>query len=149
MTETITNSIEDVLVDSLNFKLSPGASYITDRSPSCSWSCAGSQNYQSSSGGRLIRVPITSSGWLDPASDRVVMTVQDTGTGDQELRPLSTGHNFFRRIRSRHVTTSITNIVQQRCYQFYLQETTETIYQLKISVKCGMIAYIIQREVIL
>ena len=95
------NSIEDVLVDSLNFKLSPGASYIIDRSPSCSWSCAGSQVYQSGTGGRLIRVPITSStGWLDPASVRVVMNVQNTGTGIQELRPLSTGHNFFRRIRS-------------------------------------------------
>jgi len=132
MTETIMNSIEDVLVDSLNFKLSPGASYIIDRSPSCSWSCAGSQVYQSGTGGRLIRVPITSStGWLDPASVRVVMNVQNTGTGIQELRPLSTGHNFFRRIRSifqgRHVTTLITNIVQQKCYQFYLQEATETI----------------------
>jgi len=101
MTETIMNSIEDVLVDSLNFKLSPGASYIIDRSPSCVWSAAGSQTYVSGTGGRLIRVPITSStGWLDPASVRVVFTIQNNGTGAQVLRPLSSGHNFFRRIRS-------------------------------------------------
>ena len=101
MTETIMNSIEDVLVDSLNFKLSPGASYIIDRSPSSVWWAAGSQSFVSGTGGRLIRVPITSStGLLDPASVRVVMTVQNNGTANQILRPLSTGHNFFMRIRS-------------------------------------------------
>ena len=95
------NSIEDVLVDSLNFKLSPGASYIIDRSPSSVWWAAGSPTYVSGTGGRLIRVPSTSStGWLDPASVRVVMTVQNNGTESQILRPLSTGHNVFRRIRS-------------------------------------------------
>ena len=52
-------------------------------------------------GGRLIRVPITSStGWLDPASVRVVFTIQNNGTAAQVLRPLSTGHNFFRRVRA-------------------------------------------------
>ena len=94
MTETIMNSIEDVLVDSLNFKLSPGASYIID--PSSVWWAAGSQTYVSGIGGRLLRVPITSStGWLDPSSVRVVMTIQNNGTGGQVLRPLSTGHFFF------------------------------------------------------
>ena len=35
MVEAIANSAEDYLIEGLNFKLSPGASYITDRKSVC------------------------------------------------------------------------------------------------------------------
>ena len=72
--ETITNSIEDSLIDSLNFTSSPGGSYLSNRKSS-TWYAAGAQTYVSGTGARLVRIPITSSdSWLDPGSIRVVFT---------------------------------------------------------------------------
>ena len=49
------NSAEDYLIDSFQFKIPPGASYVTDRR-SCSYFTAGSSIYQAGSGTRVIRI---------------------------------------------------------------------------------------------
>ena len=43
MVEAMANSVEDYLIDGLSFKLSPGASYVTDRR-SVTWYASGSAN---------------------------------------------------------------------------------------------------------
>ena len=68
--EHYANSIEDVLVDGLKYKLEPGASYVQSRRQ-VTWYPSGSAIYSPTSGTRLIRVNINSTGeWLDPSSIR-------------------------------------------------------------------------------
>ena len=65
------NSIEDHLIDSLKYKLEPGASYVQSRR-NVSWFPQGSAIYSPTSGTRLVRINITSTGeWLDPTSVRL------------------------------------------------------------------------------
>jgi hypothetical protein len=69
------NAIEDFLIDSLNFKLSPTASYVTERKALCIIAIGG-LDYQPTGGTRLIRIPISDSqGWLDPSTVRIVYTL--------------------------------------------------------------------------
>ena len=63
----IASSAEDLLIDSFQIKILPGASCVTNRR-SCSYFTAGSNIYQSGSGARgarVLRVNITGDGWLD------------------------------------------------------------------------------------
>ena len=64
MVEAIANSAEDYLIDGLNFKLSPGATYVIDRK-SVTWFTSGSQNYVSGQGARVIRIQMNSDGWVE------------------------------------------------------------------------------------
>ena len=99
MVDAMANSVEDYLIDGLSFKLSPGASYVTDRR-SVSYFTAGSNIYQSGSGARGIRINLTGDGWLDPSTVRLVYTLKNNDTGANKfLRPLSGGWSFFRRAR--------------------------------------------------
>ena len=99
MVDAMANSVEDYLIEGLSFKLSPGASYVTDRR-SVSYFVAGSNVYQSGSGARVIRVNLTGDGWLDPSTVRLVYTlVNNDGTSTKILRPLSGPWSFFRRAR--------------------------------------------------
>ena len=54
MVEAIANGVEDVLIDSLSFKLNPGASYITNRK-SVTWWTSGAQSYISNQGARVVK----------------------------------------------------------------------------------------------
>ena len=56
--ETITSSTEDILIDSLQFKPAPGASYITSRK-NTRWHASGSDIYSSTSGVRVMRFALT------------------------------------------------------------------------------------------
>ena len=99
MVDAMANSVEDYLIEGLSFKLSPGASYVTDRR-SVSYFVAGSNAYQSGSGARVIRINLTGEGWLDPSTVRLVYTLVNTdGTEAKLLRPLSGAWSFFRRAR--------------------------------------------------
>ena len=99
MVDAMANSVEDYLIEGLSFKLSPGASYVTDRR-SVSYFVAGSNVYQSGSGARVIRVNLTGDGWLDPSTVRLVYTlVNGESTSTKILRPLSGPWSFFRRMR--------------------------------------------------
>ena len=73
MVDSMANSVEDYLISGLNFKLSEGASYVIDRR-NCSYFTDGSKVYQSGSGARVIRIMLTSDGWLDPSTVRLTFT---------------------------------------------------------------------------
>ena len=51
--ETVTSSVEDVLIDSLQFKPAPGASYLTAKR-NTRWHASGSDTYSSNTGVRVI-----------------------------------------------------------------------------------------------
>ena len=103
--EAITNSSEDLLINSLSFKLPSGASYVQDRKSSTFWS-VGSNAYTAVGGVKLIKFQLngSDSDWLDPQSVvfqfELVNTAPTPGTiGDSVLRPLGQPHLFFKRLR--------------------------------------------------
>ena len=56
MVEAIANGIEDKLIDGLSFKMSPGASYVTDRR-SVTYHPQGSNIYKPLAGTKLTKSP--------------------------------------------------------------------------------------------
>ena len=52
--EAVANSVDDALIDSLSFKLSNSASYLTDRKSVTFWP-TGSNIYKTNSGTKVIR----------------------------------------------------------------------------------------------
>ena len=67
--ETVSNSIEDKLLESLSFKLDATASYITDRKSSTYWA-VGSNIYAPNAGTKVIKIVLSgdSGAWLDPST---------------------------------------------------------------------------------
>ena len=99
MVEAAANGITDKLVDSLSFKLSPGASYVTDRR-SVTFHPQGSNIYESANGVRLIRISLNGDSWLDPSTFKIAFDLANTSdTAAKLLRPLGGPHAFFRRCR--------------------------------------------------
>lgn len=98
--EHYANSIEDVLIDSLKYKLEPGASYVQSRRQ-VTWYPSGSAIYSPTSGTRLIRVNINSTGeWLDPSSIRFSYRLNNTDSNDGHiLRTIGDPFCFFSRLR--------------------------------------------------
>ena len=95
MVESHANSVDDYLIEGLSFKLTPGASYVTNRR-SVSFFPSGSDSYSSTSGVKVIKVKLNGTDWLDPSTVKVMFTVNNT-TGTMSF--LSGGHAFFRRLR--------------------------------------------------
>ena len=100
MVEAIANSIEDKLIDSLQFKLKEGASYIQDRR-SVSYFPQGSNIYQPQNGTKCIKLLLTdSNSWLDPSTFRVMFDLRNNDeTSTNYLRPIGGPWAFFRRIK--------------------------------------------------
>ena len=73
------NSAEDYLIDSFQFKIPPGASYVTDRR-AVSYFTSGSNIYASNGGTHVIRINLTGDGWVDPGSIRLHYTLVNTDT---------------------------------------------------------------------
>jgi hypothetical protein len=98
--EVYSSSVEDQLVDGLSFKLSPGASYVTDRK-SVSYFQIGSNIYSTTSGTKLIRFVINGDDWLDATNTlRIFFDVRNTNnTANTPLRVLGGPYSFFRRMR--------------------------------------------------
>ena len=95
--EVYSSSVEDQLIDGLSFKLSPGASYITERK-SVSYFPSGSNVYTTTSGTKVLRILINGDDWLDSTNTlRIFFDVRNTGTGP--LRVLAGPYSFFRRMR--------------------------------------------------
>ena len=93
------DSAEDYLIESLQFKIPPGASYVTDRH-TVSYFTAGSNIYTSNGGAHVIRVNLTGDGWLDPGSIRLHYTLGNTdSTATNSLRTIGGPWSFFRRVR--------------------------------------------------
>ena len=62
--EVYSSSVEDQLIDGLSYKLSPGASYITERK-SVSFFPSGSHIYTTASGTKVIRFLLNGDDWAD------------------------------------------------------------------------------------
>ena len=97
--ETVSNSIEDKLIDGLSFKLDATASYITDRKSSTYWA-VGSNIYAPNAGTKVIKIVLSgdSGSWLDPSTVKFQFDVHNTDEA-APLRTLSGGWSFFRRLR--------------------------------------------------
>ena len=96
MVESHANSVDDYLIEGLSFKLSPGASYVTNRR-SVSFFPSGSDIYSSTSGVKVIKIKLNGTDWLDPSTVKVMFTVNNTAGAAMSF--LSGGHAFFRRLR--------------------------------------------------
>ena len=72
--EATTNAIEDFLIDSISFKLQPGASYVTDRR-SVTFHPQGSNVYKPIQGTKVIKVTMTGDQWLDPSTVQLQYTL--------------------------------------------------------------------------
>ena len=84
MVEAMANSVEDYLIDRRSFKLSPGASYVTNRR-SVTWYTSGAQSYISGQGARCIRIQFNGDGWLDPSTLRMMFTLRNTDSNAAHL----------------------------------------------------------------
>ena len=97
--EAVANSVDDALIDSLSFKLSNSASYITDRKSVTFWP-TGSNIYKTNSGTKVIRFVLTNDNWLDPSTVRVMFNlVNNDSDSAKRLRTISGAWSFFRRMR--------------------------------------------------
>ena len=104
--EATTSAVEDSLVHSLDFKIKPGASYITGRR-NCSFFASGGNTY-APNGVKVLRFQLSSDGWLDPSSVRIMYTlVNKSLIAGQLLRPLGSPSSFFRRLVIRCGGTTI------------------------------------------
>ena len=98
--EATTNAIEDHLIDSISFKLAPGASYVTDRR-SVSFFPQGSNVYKPVAGTKVIKINLTGTGeWLDPSTLQIQFNVvNESTTATQDLYLAGQPYTFFRRAR--------------------------------------------------
>ena len=97
--EAVANSVDDALIDSLSFKLSNSASYITERRSVTYWP-TGSNIYKTNSGTKVIRFVLTNDNWLDPSTVRLMFNLHnDDPAATKMLRTISGAWSFFRRIR--------------------------------------------------
>ena len=98
--ENLTNSAEEVLIDSLSFKLPSSGQYVQDRR-SVTFHTEGSNSYSASAGTKVIRFRLAGDGsWLDPSTFRIMFDVVNAETNTAKmLRPIGKAHAFFRRLR--------------------------------------------------
>ncbi len=98
--ESITSAAEEVLVDSLSFKLPGSGQYVQERR-SVTFQTEGSNSYSAAAGTRVIRFKLATEGWMDPSTARFFFDVvnNDPDGGNKKIRPLGAVHAFFRRLR--------------------------------------------------
>ena len=97
--DSIKNNTEDLLIDSLSFKLPGSGQYVTDRR-SCTFHTEGSNSYSASNGTRVLKFRINGEGWLDPSTVRIMFNVINTDPDtNKTLKPIGYCHGFFRRLR--------------------------------------------------
>ena len=97
--EAVANSVDDALMDSLSFKLSNSASYVTDRNSVTFW-LTGSNIYKTNSGTKVIRFVLTNDNWLDVSTVRLMFNVvNNDAPSTKMLRTISGAWSFFRRMR--------------------------------------------------
>ena len=95
--ENLTNSAEEVLIDSLSFKLPSSGQYVQDRR-SVTFHTEGSNSYSASAGTKVIRFRLAGDGsWLDPSTFRIMFDVVNAdGTPDVKmLRPIWKSPRFL------------------------------------------------------
>ena len=93
--ESIKTNAEDLLVDSLDFKLPGSGQYVVDRG-NCTFQTEGGNSYSASSGTRVLKSRLNGEGWLDPLTVRVMFDVVNTnGDITKTLKPLGYCHGFM------------------------------------------------------
>ena len=98
--ESISNGVEDYLIEGLSFKLAPGSSYVTDRRKSTFW--ASGSNIYTTTGTRVVRFLLNGEDgtWIDPSTIRIQYDLVNKETDvAKRVRPLGGPHLFFRRAR--------------------------------------------------
>ena len=117
--EAVANSVDDALIDSLSFKLSNSASYLTDRKSVTFWP-TGSNIYKTNSGTKVIRFVLTNDNWLDVSTVRLMFNlVNGDATDTKMLRTISGGWSFFRRIRIMCQGTLIEDFDYNRTHEMF------------------------------
>ena len=97
--ESHANSVDDVLVDGLSYKLRNSAKYVVDRR-SVTFHPSGSNIYKTTSGTKVLKIHLTGDSWLVPDSVRVMFTLKNEATdAAKRLRTLSGPWCFWRRMR--------------------------------------------------
>ena len=97
--ENLPNSADEVLIDSLSFKLPASGKYVTDRR-SVTFHTEGSNAYSPQAGAKVLRFRLAGEGWADHSTFRVMFdVVNDDNDGVKRLRPIGRPHAFFRRLR--------------------------------------------------
>ena len=82
--EAVANSVDDALIDSLSFKLSNSASYLTDRKSVTFWP-TGSNIYKTNSGTKVIRFVLTNDNWLDVSTVRLMFNLVNNDTTETKM----------------------------------------------------------------
>ena len=96
--ESHAQSVEDNLIDSLSFKLKPGASYVTDRK-SVSFFPQGGNDYQPN-GVKVIKISLNGDSWLDPSTVKIFFDVTNNSSGSDKIHPIvANGWGLFKRLR--------------------------------------------------
>ena len=117
--EAVANSVDDALIDSLSFKLSNSASYLTDRKSVTFWP-TGSNIYKTNSGTKVIRFVLTNDNWLDPSTVRLMFNLVNNDSASlKRLRTISGGWSFFRRIRIMCQGTLIEDFDYNRTHEMF------------------------------
>lgn len=97
MVEAHAQAQDDYLIEGLSYKLSPGASYVTNRR-SVTFFPSGSDSYSPTSGVKVIKIKLNGTDWLDPSTVKFMFTLNNTD-GTNPMTLLSGPHTFFKRMR--------------------------------------------------
>ena len=93
--DNLGNSTDEVLIDSLRFKLPGSGEYVTD-GRSVTFHQEGSNAYSPQGGTKLIRFKLAAEHWLDPSTLRSMFDVVNDGVdGTKKLRPIGRPHALF------------------------------------------------------
>ena len=96
--ESHAQSVEDNLIDSLSFKLRPGASYVTDRR-SVSFFPQGGNDYQPN-GVKVIKISLNGDSWLDPSTVKLFFNVTNPSNSGGKIHPIvANAWGLFKRLR--------------------------------------------------
>jgi hypothetical protein len=96
MVEAYKASLEDHLIEGINYSPAPSAKYVINRR-SATFYPSGSNIYKPDQGTKLIKLDVMADEWLDPLTVRIMFELKNDGT--QNLYPLGSCHAFFRRMR--------------------------------------------------
>ena len=96
--ESHAQAVEDVLHESLSFKLRPSASYVIDRKFVTFWP-QGSSEYKVTGGIKVIKININGSDWMDPSSLKLHFHIKNNDGNNGLIFYVRGIHNWFRRLR--------------------------------------------------
>ena len=94
--EAHAQSVENHLIEGLDFSLGAGANYVTDRRSVSFFPQGG--DYYSPTGVKVIKIGLNGDSWLDPSTVKLLFEIHNLD-GTSALNPVGQPHVFFRRLR--------------------------------------------------